>query len=740
MTVNPSISVSSTVINNTCFQSNDASIEIDIVGGVPFTTGDTYTITWTGPNSFTSTDEDIFNLEAGTYTLDIADNGGCPYTETFTIIEPDELSFSFIDFDPETISCFDEDDGDISIDVAGGTPPYVYNWMLDNSPFSNDEDLTDLGPGDYRVSVTDANNCGPIVLNFIIQEPPLLDVTLDTKTDILCFGDATGAISVNITGGRTDYTFAWTGPNGFTSGNQNLNSLFAGIYNLTVTDRSGCTDTLEVEIIQNDQINIDVTITEIICYGDNDASITINSIFGGVAPYAIAWSNFGTGNSQINLSAGTYTITITDAENCERNFPIVIDEAPTFLIDPIVTQMSCAGENDASIVLNFIGGIDPVTLVWDDDATAGTERNNLPPGNYSVTITDGTPCVIEESFTIFDVLPLVLSANVTDALDCDDTNSGAINLLIQGGTPPFTVVWSNGDTTEDLNNVPPNTYVVNITDANGCNIEGSWDVNRFEPLILEVETQSEVDCDSRSVNQTFVAMASGGVPPFQYNWSSGTVSGLNNELMTTDEDGLVILEVVDGQGCNANYSLNVEIPILGEPGFTTSSFGFLNYGVYAIQDPIEFINTATGNYESILWDFGDGSFSGEENPIHTYVEIGSYVVTQTVTYPFGCVYTNVVTLIIEEGYRLVMPDAFTPNDDGINDFFAPVHIGLNTLEINIYDTWGSLIYIESGDAIRGWDGKVKDEDAENGNYYYTFSAKTFYGNEIKKQGSFIYIK
>ncbi|WP_296381770.1 PKD domain-containing protein [Winogradskyella sp.] len=740
VTVNPSISVTSTVVNNTCFQSNDASINITIVGGVPFTTGNPYTVNWTGPNGYTSTDEDISNLEAGIYTLDIIDDGGCPYTETFTITEPEELMFSFIDFDPETISCFGANDGDISIDIAGGTQPYDYTWTLGGLPFSTDEDLTNLGPGDYAISVTDTNSCGPITLNFVIVEPELFEVTLDTKTDVLCFGEATGTINVAIVGGRLDYTFSWTGPNGFVSANQNIDTLFAGTYNLTVTDRSGCTDMLEVEIIQNDQIDIDVTATDILCYGDNDASITINSISGGVSPYGIAWSNFGTGNVQTNLSPGTYTITITDAENCTRSFPIVIDAPPLFLIDPVVMQMSCSGENDASITLNFVGGIDPVTVVWDDDATAGTERNNLAPGNYSVTITDGTPCVIQESFTIFNILPLELSANVTDALDCDDTNSGAINLLIQGGTPPFTVVWSNGDTTEDLDNVPPNSYTANVTDANGCEIQGNWDVIRFEPLVLNIETQTEVDCDAKTVDQTFVAMASGGVPPFQFNWSSGTVSGTNNELMTIDEDGLVLLEVIDSQGCTANYSLNVEAPVLGDPDFTTSSFGFINYGVYAIQDPIEFINTTTGDYESILWDFGDGSFSSEENPIHTYIEIGSYIVTQRVTYPFGCVYEKVITLIIEEGYRLIMPNAFTPNDDTLNDFFSPVHIGLNTLEINVYDTWGSLIYSESGDTIRGWDGKVKNEVAENGNYYYTFTAKTFYGNVIKKQGAFVYIK
>lgn len=740
VTINPSISVTSTLVNNLCFESDNASIETTIVGGVPFTSGNAYNITWTGPNGYTNTTESIYNLEAGTYVLEIEDDGGCPYSETFTITEPDELVFSTIDFDPETISCFGANDGTIGIDITGGTLPYTYTWTRDGAPFSTDEDLTDLEPGDYTVSVTDVRNCGPITQSFSIEEPELLAVSLDAKTDVLCFGEATGIIDVIVVGGRINYTFSWTGPNGFTSANQNLDAIFAGVYNLTVTDNSGCTDTLEVEILQNDQLEIDVTVTELICYGDNDASITINTISGGIPPYDVSWSNFGTGNTQVDLSAGTYIITITDAENCTRNFPIEIEEAPLFLIDPVVTQMSCSGENDASIALNFVGGIDPVTVVWDDNPTAGTERNNLAPGTYAVTITDGTPCVIQDSFTIHNILPLELSANVTDALDCDDPNSGAINLLIQGGTPPFDVVWSNGATTEDLDNMLPNTYTVNVTDANGCDIEDSWTINRFETLVLDVETQVDVDCDARTINQTFEAVASGGVPPFQYHWSSGTVSGSNNELMTTDDDGLVMLEVIDSIGCTTNYSLNVEAPIIGDADFTTTSFGFLNYGVYAIQDPVEFISTVTGDYESLLWDFGDGSFSAEESPFHTYFTPGSYEVTQTVTYPYGCVYVKTITLLVEEGYKLVMPDAFTPNEDGINDFFGPVFIGLNNLEISIYDTWGSLIYNESGDSIRGWDGKVKDEEAENGNYYYTFSAKTFYGNEISKQGAFVFIK
>lgn len=737
VTVNPSVNPNAVVVDNTCFGVNNGSIQTNITGGVPFPTGDPYTILWTGPNGFTSSATTISNLEAGSYQLSITDQGGCPFSGDFIITEPADI---VITTDSETdITCFGDADGGISISVSGGTGAYTYNWTKDTAPYATTEDLSNLGPGAYGVSVSDANGCGPKTASFTITEPPVLTLTLNNQVDVVCFGASTGAISVNVAGGTPAYSFSWTGPNGYTSNTQNISNLPAGVYNLTLNDASGCNQNLSVTITQPNEIIITATKTEIACFGSNNASISV-SVTEGNAPYQIAWSNLGTGFFQDNLAAGDYTITVTDASNCVKSITVNIPEAPLFEINPIAANISCFGANDGSINLNLVGGLAPVTLVWSDGANAGTVRNNLSAGTYTVTITDSKPCVISETFIIVEPQALVLAANVTDAFDCNEANSGSINLLVSGGTSPFTYNWSNGTTTEDLANISAGNYQVTVTDARGCSQSASYVVNRQSAIVIATDTETVVDCEAETIKQIFEAQITGGIPPYQLNWSSGIVSGANNEFMETSQSGTVILSLIDALGCTASYSFNVEVPDIGSTSFTQTSFAFNAFGSYSINDPIQFTNTSTGDYESLVWDFGDGIVSTEENPIHIYTREGTYEVTLTAVYAFGCTYVYKVRLLIDQGYKLMMPTGFTPNGDGINDTFTPLFAGMTSIDMSVYDTWGEMIYFETGESIRGWDGTVKGSGAENGNYFFKVIAITFYGGEVKQDGTLTLIK
>ena len=228
VTVNPAVSSNSIVTNSTCFGSNTGSIQTNIIGGIPFSSGAPYLISWTGPNSFTSNAAVITNLEPGDYTLSITENGGCPFVKTYTITEPDAITLT-TDFENDS-TCFESDNGAIAISITGGTLNYTYAWTLNGAPFANTQNISNLSPGEYIVSVSDANNCVPVTATYTITEPPVLQLNLISQTNVLCFGTATGAITVDVAGGTPtqispgifDYNYAWTGPNNFTSSNKNL--------------------------------------------------------------------------------------------------------------------------------------------------------------------------------------------------------------------------------------------------------------------------------------------------------------------------------------------------------------------------------------------------------------------------------------------------------------------------------------------------------------------------------------
>ncbi|WP_293892208.1 PKD domain-containing protein [Flavobacterium sp.] len=739
VTVNPAINPNIVLNDNRCFGVNIASITTNITGGIPFSSGTPYNISWTGPGVFTSTATSISNLAPGTYNVTIADAGGCPFSNSYTITEPADI---IITVDNESdVTCYNAANGSIQITVTGGTGSYVYTWTKGGSPYAVTEDISGLSPGNYTVSVTDANNCGPRAASFTITEPPLLVLSLVSQTNVLCYGASTGAIVVNVTGGTvgSGYGFSWSGPGGFTSASQNLSGIPAGTYNLTVTDANGCIKTLSVVITQSNDIVIAYTTTPITCYGANNASMTV-TLSGGNAPYTFQWSNLSTSLIQTNLSAGNYTITVTDNVGCIKTATIVIPEAPVFTVNPTVSNITCFGAHNGSINLNLTGGIAPVALSWSDGSSAGLIRNNLAAGTYTATISDGTPCYIVRTFTIVEPQALVLSANLTNAFNCTTANSGAIDLIVAGGTPPYTYSWSNSSATEDLNNITSGNYLVTVTDANGCIKTAQYSITRPDPILINVITQTTFDCAAHSVNQNFTAQVSGGIPPYQLQWSSGTISGANNETMHSDVNGTVLLTVTDSYGCIATQTVVVDTPELGYPTFDQTSIGYTTYGIYSIGDPIQFTSNITGDYVSVSWDFGDGTFSTEVNPVHTYLIPKDYIVTQTVTYPFGCVYTQTISLIIEKGYVLVVPTAFTPNNDRLNDTYRPVTKGLKNIVLDIYDTWGSLIYSEKGDVLIGWDSKIKGFNAENGNYYSKVTAETFYGTIVNSNQTFVLIK
>ena len=220
---------------------------------------------------------------------------------------------------------------------------------------------------------------------------------------------------------------------------------------------------------------------------------------------------------------------------------------------------------------------------------------------------------------------------------------------------------------------------------------------------------------------------SGGVAPYTFTYkinggsniitsqSTGDILTLNVPTSTIGSFIYTLVSVKDATNATQTQTGSVTINVNALP---VVDFTFTNDNSCS-GTTVQFNSNVSGSGTyTYAWDFGDGNFSEEENPKHIYTREGTYTIKQTVNYPFGCQYIYTTTLVVEKGYSLVMPNAFTPNNDSFNDSFAPVFLGLINITLDVFDSWGSIIYSESGENIKGWNGKVKDLDAENGNYYF----------------------
>ena len=733
----------------TCNGAADGIIDITVTGGGGSSNQFTYFYSWTtlDGSGLDSTSEDQSGLGPGTYTVVAKDINDCEITKSFTITQSPPLTYNLDS--TKNITCNGDNDGEINITVTGGTGNYTYEWSTENgSGLAQDqEDQSGLGPGNYKLILRDG--CNTFEYIYTITTPDSLEISLDEKVNVLCHDDSTGKINISVSGGTLPYNYVWKDNFGnvydrnvgnvFNDGD--LSNIPAGLYDLTVTDANNCIATYSTEITQSEDLLIQIDKTDLNCYDSNDGSIKVTPS-GGVAPYTYAWNDFGNGDFRQNLSAGSYQVTITDSNGCIEIRDVEILNAPLFDVNPIVTPVSCFGANDGSIELNFEGGIAPISFNWTDDSSAGQVRNNLSPGLYSVLITDGSGCEIQEDFVIIEPKEISIAGVITDAIDCDNPESGSIDLQVSGGNLPYTFLWSNGATTEDVSNLLANNYSVKITDSKGCTAEKEFSINRQEDLEISLQSDFFAICETKEVYQKNIVTVLGGVAPYTIEWSNGLVSGGNNEIMDTKIEGSYQVTVTDFLGCSESLVFDVTTPVIGSPEFEYDSFYLQTYGALAVNDPITFTNLSSEEYTNVSWDFGDGNTSNEENPVHTYSRRGEYDVTLTVEFILGCSYSITKTIYVGDPYEIVIPNAFTPNNDNFNDVFRPIYYGFKSITIGIYDTWGTLIYSEETTAneMTGWNGRIKGMEAENGNYFYQVTGTTHTDEEFSKNGSFTLIK
>ncbi len=519
----PGIGVSVDLVTHVdCNGDATGAIEITPAGGTP-----AYNFLWEGPNGYTSTDEDPAGLAAGDYSLTISDNNGCigDYNNLVTILENPPLTATFAITDLNCGDPLPSNDGAIDASVSGGIPGYTYAWTGPLGFTSNSEDITALLPGSYILEVTDNLGCVMAFPAQTVGAPPLLDAST-TQVDIDCYGAGNGSIDLTVTGGTAPYTFAWSGPSGYTATTEDISNLEAGAYSVTVTDSRTCPVPFAdiATITEEAEILVSAVKTDVSCAGDSTGTIDI-TVTGGVAPYAFAWtgpSGFTASTEDLSdLPAGVYNLDITDANGCVVSFPALetIAEPPAITVSYTqVDVSSCFGAPEGSIAATGAGGTGTILYSLDGSAPdVSGNFTNLTGGTYLLTLTDQNLCTLD---TLVEILspPELLIDNIAvgDVSGCAGDSNGSLVVSASGGTG--ILEYSLDDVTyqasSTFSGLLAGDYTIYVRDANGCSVSAQDTVSEPAPLSAQV---LKTNVTFGALGTITISGSTGGVPPYGYS-------------------------------------------------------------------------------------------------------------------------------------------------------------------------------------------------------------------------------
>lgn len=407
-------------------------------------------------------------LAAGAYQVTVTDSENCTASAAITITEPGAL---VVNASATSQTAANTDDGTASANPSGGVSGYTYAW----SNGENTQTITGLAPGDYTVTITDANGCTESQSVTVNPFNCTLSAEL-SSTNVNCFGANDGTATVSIQNGNEPATFVWS--NGATT--PSVENLAPGAYSVEITDITNCVVQFNLMITEPSAVETTASASAETGSGASDGTATANPS-GGTPNYTFAWSNGETSQTITNLAPGAYTVTVTDANGCTSVESVVVNAFNCLLaMETTVTNVTCFGENNGSATLSPTGGAEPLTYLWSTGAnTASIE--SLAPGAYTATVTDANGCQIVSDAIITEPEALETEASSTNPA-CPDDATGTASITAGGGTTPYAFNWSNGENTSSIGSLLPGTYTVTLTDANNCML-----VNTFNLIDTDTE-------------------------------------------------------------------------------------------------------------------------------------------------------------------------------------------------------------------------------------------------------------
>ncbi|TVR79783.1 MAG: hypothetical protein EA412_05685, partial [Chitinophagaceae bacterium] len=528
----------------TCPGDNDGSASIIVSGG-----NGPYVYEW----SDAQTDSIAINLTAGNYTVTVTDANLCEEILNVVVGSPDPINISVLATD--SVSCFGLSDGSVTVDASGGQGGLTYSW--NDSGNQTGATASNLPAGSYTVTVTDQEGCFD-TLSVSVFEPLALSASLVSTSDLTCFGSDDGEIEISITGGTQPYAVLWDDPAG--QNTTTATSLEADTYTATITDTNGCQTTISGTVASPDSLNAQITNqVNVSVNGLNDGSATVTPT-GGVSPYSYSWNTTPpqADSTAIDLPAGTYTVTVTDANGCTDTASVIISEPPPLIVDVTDTVMvSCNGFADGSATVTPVGGVEPYTYTWNTTPVQNDSiAVNLTAGIYEVTVVDdnGVTAIVQVEITEPDAINLT---TISEDISCFGDNNGVAEVVPSGGTTPYTFLWDNIETTAEITNLAGGTYTVIVTDANLC--EDSISVTIAEPAELTASTITVDDVTCFGFNNGLIITdIEGGTLPYNYDWNHDPA--LNDSIAENLIAGNYNLTVTDSNACVTTLNVDINEP------------------------------------------------------------------------------------------------------------------------------------------------------------------------------------
>ena len=539
----------------------------------------TYSVTITDPNGFSISDEIIVNI-----------------SEPEVIINTSE------------VSCYGQNDGAIDLVPSGN---YTYLW--DNE--ETIEDRENLSAGTYIVNITNDLGCSQQQV-ITITEPSAISLN-ETVTHISCYGNSDGMINLNPSGGTGSLDYNWTGVTNST--NQDISGLPVGNYAVTVVDDNNCTTASSWNISQPDEISIGMIPSLTSCFDSEDGQIQTN-VNGGTGTLNYKWNNGATTPELSGVTAGTYTVTVSDANLCEATESVTIFAPLEIEVDAIIALASCSGNNDGSIITTATGGIGNYQYVWNTGLTS-PDLENLMAGTYTVTISDDNMCQQITEFVVSQNSDIEVSSNVSH-VSCYEGNDGAIDISPNGGSGSFSFIWNTGDTIQNINQLETGDYIVTVFDENNCQEIQLFTIDSPEEIII-FPTVTPVSCYG-GMDGAYEVDITGGIGGYILEWSGGGNTELTADTYTiivTDENNCQqSLDITIPQPDSLYASLQVVHPTLGGDGMITAS--------------------GIGGTSPYNFEWNDGEYTGDQ-----LTNLSGGVYALTLTDGNGCIFD--VTILLE---------------------------------------------------------------------------------------------